>query len=188
MSVRRKRKSAKDVMLPHSEAKVAFYRCYLEKFLSIMSVQRYNNQVNIFDVFCGRGVYANGGHGSPIQAMEAIQKVRRDHPSETQFVLYLNDAVKKFVLGVKEYIEQNFETDGLCKVRYLNVRAKHLFGRLVDFLDNQPGRSKNLLFIDPYGYKDIHRETLLRMLSNGNTEILLFLPISFMHTGSKMVS
>lgn len=181
MANRKKKKSAKDVMLPHSEAKVAFYRCYLEKYLSIMSVQHYNTQVNIFDVFCGRGVYANGGHGSPIQAMEAIKKVRTDHPSETQFVLYLNDSVKKFVEGVREYIEHNFETDRLCKVQYMNVPAKYLFGKLVDYLEAQPKRSKNLLFIDPYGYKDIHKDTMQKMLNNRNTEILLFLPISFMH-------
>jgi len=177
----KKRKSAKDVMLPHSEAKVAFYRCYLEKYLSIMSVQRYNEQVQIFDVFCGMGVYANGGHGSPIQAMEAIQKVRKDHPSNIEFVLYLNDVVKKYVEGVKEYIEQHFETDALCKVRYLNVPAKSLFNTLGNHLEHQSRKCKNLLFIDPYGYKDIHRETLMRMLKNRNTEILLFLPISFMH-------
>lgn len=177
----KKRKSAKDVMLPHSAAKVAFYRSYLVKMLSIMSVTRYFNRVNIFDVFCGRGVYADGGHGSPIQAMEAIQKVREDHPSDTTFYLYLNDVVKKFVLGVKEYIEEHFPKNGLCKVNYLNAPAKRLFEELVSFLEHMPKTSKNVIFIDPYGYKDIHKETLRRMMSNERTEILLFLPISFMH-------
>lgn len=175
------KKSAKDVMLPHSAAKVAFYRSYLVKMLSIMSVTSYFNRVNIFDVFCGRGVYADGGHGSPIQAMEAIQKVREDHPSETTFYLYLNDVVKKFVLGVKEYIEENFPKNGLCKVKYLNAPAKRLFEELVSFLEHMPKTSKNIIFIDPYGYKDIHRDTLKRMMANERTEILLFLPISFMH-------
>jgi three-Cys-motif partner protein len=177
----KKRKSAKDVMLPHSAAKVAFYRSYLVKMLSIISAARYYNRVNIFDVFCGRGVYADGGHGSPIQAMEAIQKVREDRPSDTTFYLYLNDVVKKFVLGVKEYIEEHFPKNGLCKVKYLNAPAKRLFEELVSFLEHMPKTSKNVIFIDPYGYKDIHKETLRRMMSNERTEILLFLPISFMH-------
>lgn len=168
-------------MLPHSAAKVAFYRSYLVKMLSIMSVTRYFNRVNIFDVFCGRGVYADGGHGSPIQAMEAIQKVREDHPSDTTFYLYLNDVVKKYVLGVKDYIEEHFPKNGLCKVNYLNAPAKRLFEELVSFLERMPKTSKNIIFIDPYGYKDIHKETLRRMMSNERTEILLFLPISFMH-------
>lgn len=177
----RRKKSAKDVMLPHSAAKVAFYKSYLVKLLSIMSVTTYFNRVNIFDVFCGRGVYADGGHGSPIQAMEAIKKVREDHPSDTEFRLYLNDVVRKFVLGVKEYIETHFQTDALCKIQYLNTPAYKLFNELQIFLNQMPKTSKNLLFIDPYGYKDIHKETLRRMMANGRTEILLFLPISFMH-------
>lgn len=175
-----RKKSAKDVMLPHSQAKVAFYREYLTRFLSIMSVSTYCQTVNIFDVFCGRGIYSDGGHGSPIQAMEAVQQVRTDHPSNTNFRLYFNDLVKKNVAGVKEYIDQNF-TDGLCAVTYLNAPAAKLFESLCPYLNSTPRNSQNLLFIDPYGYKDIHKSTLHNLLRNGRTEILLFLPISFMH-------
>ena len=44
---KKKAKTAKDVMLPHSRAKVAFYREYLTRFLSIMSVSKYCEKVNI---------------------------------------------------------------------------------------------------------------------------------------------
>lgn len=174
-----KKLTSKDIMLPHSEAKVAFYREYLTRFLSIMSVSQIEH-VNIFDVFCGRGVYANGGLGSPIQAMETIARVRKDHPSRTEFKLYLNDLVEKHVLGVKEYINEHF-TDDLCKVKYLNLPIQRLFEALVPHLYTTDKASKNLVFIDPYGYKDIHRATLYNLMNNGRTEILLFLPISFMH-------
>ena len=177
---RKKKKTAKDVMLPHSKAKVAFYREYLTRFLSIMSVSKFCEKVNIFDLFCGRGVYADGGHGSPIQAMETIQRVRQDHPSNTEIRLYLNDLVKNNVDGVKEYICTNF-SDDLCSVKYLNAPAANLFSQLPTFLRRTPPESKNLFFIDPYGYKEIHKNTLYELLDNGRTEILLFLPISFMH-------
>lgn len=177
---KKKAKTAKDVMLPHSRAKVAFYREYLTRFLSIMSVSKYCEKVNIFDVFCGRGVYADGGHGSPIQAMETIQRVRHDHPSNTEIRLYLNDLVKNNVEGVKEYIKNHF-SDDLCSVKYLNAPAASLFSQLPTYLRQTSPDSKNLLFIDPYGYKEIHKQTLYELLSNRRTEILLFLPISFMH-------
>ena len=175
---KRKKKTAKDVMLPHSKAKVAFYREYLTRFLSIMSVSKHCETVNIFDLFCGRGVYSDGGHGSPIQAMETIQRVRHDHPSNTEIRLYLNDLIKKNVEGVKEYINSNFD-DSLCSVKYLNAPAANLFSRLPAFLRQTSPDSKNLFFIDPYGYKEIHKNTLYELLSNRRTEILLFLPISF---------
>lgn len=179
-----RKKTAKDVMLPHSQAKVAFYREYLTRFLSIMSVSSYCQVVNIFDIFCGRGIYSDGGHGSPIQAMETIQRVRKDHPSNTIFHLYLNDLVTKNVEGVKEYIEQNFSNE-LCTVKYLNKPANTLFLQLPTLLNSTPKESKNLLFIDPYGYKEIHKENLYNLLKNKRTEILLFLPISFMHRFSR---
>ncbi len=175
-----KKKTAKEVMLPHSRAKVAFYREYLTRFLSIMSVCKYCETVNIFDIFCGQGIYDDGGHGSPIQAMETIQMIRKDHPSNTKFNLYLNDKVTKYVTGVKEYIKNNF-SDDLCSVKYLNAPAANIFAKLQTSLNRTPAESKNLIFIDPYGYKEIHKQTLLDLLNNKRTEILLFLPISFMH-------
>ena len=66
------KKSAKDIMLAHSKAKVDFYQAYLTRYLSVMSVTPYLNTINIFDVFCGRGEYADGGLGSPIRAIQTI--------------------------------------------------------------------------------------------------------------------
>ena len=47
-------------MLAHSKAKVDFYQAYLTRYLSIMSVTKFVDTINIFDVFCGRGEYADG--------------------------------------------------------------------------------------------------------------------------------
>ena len=72
------KKSAKDIMLAHSKAKVDFYQAYLTRYLSVMSVTPYLNTINIFDVFCGRGEYADGGLGSPIRAIQTIIKIKQD--------------------------------------------------------------------------------------------------------------
>jgi three-Cys-motif partner protein len=40
--------------------------------------------------------------------------------------------------------------------------------------------TRNLIFIDPYGYKNIKKETLVQLMENRKTEIILFLPISHM--------
>jgi hypothetical protein len=41
--------------------------------------------------------------------------------------------------------------------------------------------TRNIIFIDPYGYKNIKKETLYHLMENSKTEIILFLPISHMH-------
>ena len=60
--------SAKDVMKPHSEAKVLFYQKYLDIKLMILVCAHFTREIHIYDLFCGRGIYADGKKGSPIRA------------------------------------------------------------------------------------------------------------------------
>ena len=177
-----KKKSSKDVMLPHSDAKVTFYEKYLERYLAIMSVSKWQNRINIFDVFCGRGVYEDGGLGSPIRAVQVIKKTKIEHPSNTRFHLYLNDLDAHHTENVKQYLDANIpDHRQYVDIHYSNVDAEGLLDRLCRMLAATPKDVRNLLFIDPYGYRSIHKDTLDRLMSNGKTEILLFLPVSFMH-------
>ena len=178
----KKKKSSKDVMLPHSDAKVTFYEKYLERYLAIMSVSKWQSRINIFDVFCGRGVYADGGLGSPIRAVQVIKKTKTEHPSDTIFHLYLNDLDTRHTENVKQYLDKNIpDHRQYVEIHYSNVDAEGLLDRLCRMLAGTPKEVRNLLFIDPYGYKSIHKDTLDRLMNNFRTEILLFLPVSFMH-------
>lgn len=178
----KRKKNAKDVMLPHSDAKVTFYEKYLERYLAIMSVSKWQRRINIFDVFCGRGFYADGGLGSPIRAVQGIRKTKIEHPSDTQFWLYLNDLDKHHTDNVRAYLDENIPDHAqFVNIRYTNQDAELMLETLCRLLANTPKDVRNLLFIDPYGYKSIHKETLHQLMSNGKTEILLFLPVSFMH-------
>jgi len=51
---------------------------------------------------------------------------------------------------------------------------------IVPEIDTTSNDTRNLVFIDPYGYKDIKKELLLSLMKNGYTEVILFLPISHM--------
>ena len=59
--------------------------------------------------------------------------------------------------------------------------ASDLLNQLCVLLNQTEKNERNFIFIDPYGYKDIHKNIFQRLMKNGKTEILLFLPISFMH-------
>lgn len=177
-----KKQTSKDIMLAHSGAKVEYYQKYLSRYLSIMSVAKNIKEVNVFDVFCGRGVYADGGLGSPIRTVQTTKEVRANHPSDKQFNLYFNDAEFAFVKQVKNYINENYpDNKDFCNIMYLCASAEDLFEKLCDFLPKTGFGTRNFLFVDPYGYKDINKQTFQRLMCNQNTEMLLFLPISFMH-------
>lgn len=177
-----KKQTSKDIMLAHSKAKVEYYQKYLSRYLSIMSVAKNIKEVNIFDVFCGRGVYADGGLGSPIRTVQTTKEVRANHPSNKQFNLYFNDAEIAFVKQVKKYINEHYpDNKDFCNIMYLCAPAENFFEKLCDFLPKTGFGTRNFLFVDPYGYKDINKQTFQRLMRNQNTEMLLFLPISFMH-------
>lgn len=176
------KKNSQNTMLAHSRAKIEFYEKYLERYLPIMSFAKYVNTIYIYDVFCGRGVYENGGEGSPVRALKAIVETKKKHPSDTRFFLRLNDYYQNNIETVKQYIAQEIpDYKQYCDVQFASVDAEGLLDSIAYRLASTQTNERNLLFIDPYGYKTIHKDTLEKLMRNGKTEIILFLPVSFMH-------
>ena len=176
--------NAKSVMLPHSRAKVEFYQKYLELYLIILSAAGFAKEINIYDVFCGRGIYDDGGVGSAIRAYKTILKVRKEHPSDTRIILHLNDKKETFIKNIKEYIDTHYgNVPAPCQVVYTHRDAIDLLKEInANSLMSLPRQGVvNFFFIDPYGYKGITRDVLYNIMSRGSSEILLFLPVSFMH-------
>ena len=181
-----KNKEAKENMLPHSEAKVEMFSEYLGRYLSILTLVSYVDQINIFDVFCGRGFYENNTEGSSIKSYRVIRDVQSRLLQQSKplknIALFLNDKNPKFIETISEFINQENKSNPFkINVQYSNFNAVDLIPKVISFLNSRTGKPKNLIFIDPYGYKDIHKKDIEGLLSNGNTEIVLFLPISPMH-------
>ena len=176
------KKKSQNTMLAHSRAKVEFYEKYLERYLPIMSLTKFVSTINIYDVFCGRGVYENGGEGSPVRALKAIVEAKKKYPSSTTFILRLNDYDLNNIDSVKQYIAREIpDYKQYCEVKFASVDAECLLDNIANWLTKTKNDERNLLFIDPYGYKTIHKDTIDNLMKNGKTEIILFLPVSFMH-------
>lgn len=176
------KKNSQNMMLAHSRAKVEFYEKYLERYLPILSLSRYISTINIYDVFCGRGVYENGGEGSPVRALKAIVEAKKKYPSGTRVALRLNDKDEHNIESVKQYIAREVPGyEQYCDVKFASVDAESLLDKMAVWLAGTKTDERNLLFIDPYGYKTIHKDTIDGLMKNGKTEIILFLPVSFMH-------
>ncbi len=172
-------------MQPHSEAKVALYARYLEKYLAILGVVDFITKINVYDVFCGTGIYRNGKFGSPIVAYNAIIKTRdflktisRTGKSTS---LIINDGNATSVSNVDSYLSTLNAKDPCCNMSFYNLDAKEMFDKIIADLKLQDNSVRNLVFIDPTGYKQIHKEDLYSLLQNRKTEVVLFLPISFMY-------
>jgi three-Cys-motif partner protein len=165
-------------MLIHSEAKVEFFKTYLERYLRILNLAQSINEINIFDVFCGTGIYDNGKKGSPIVAFEAVKQFREEFDYDKKINLIVNDSKEAKVSTVQQYINSN--NNNYCDVSYHNQPAELMFREVINLIAKQNEKSRNLIFIDPYGYKEIKKTTLIELLDNKRTEIILFLPIAQM--------
>jgi len=183
---RLKRNEAKRRMLPHSKAKVDMYSTYLSRYLSILTRASFVDKINIIDMFSGRGFYDNDEEGSPIKAFRIIRKVQAKLIAQKKDLkpieLIINDKNPIFIETIKEFIDKENKPEVFkTYLKYYNLDVEELFPKIIQLLNSQTKAEKNLVFIDPYGYKNIHKKDLLNILKNDTTEVVLFLPISQMH-------
>jgi len=177
-----KKLNVKNTLQIHSQAKVEFYAEYLSRYLRILYLSEHIQQINIFDVFCGMGIYEDGGKGSPIVAFDAIKKFLSEEKlikNSTKITLVVNDKEKVKIDKVKDYIDS--QNQSVCEVKYYNYDIEQMFTIVQQEVSITKSDTRNLIFIDPYGYKDIKKELLSQLMENKKTEIILFLPISHMH-------
>lgn len=170
----------KNTMQIHSKAKVDFYKTYLERYVAILCQSQYIHHIRIYDVFCGMGIYEDGGKGSPVVAYDTIKGIYDAHQisSKTDIVLTINDISEARIAKVNDYIQANKHS--FCRVRSFNLPIEKLLEKVMPEISATPTDTRNLIFIDPYGYKDIKKELLLDLMVNGKSEVILFLPISHM--------
>lgn len=178
---------AKLIMLEHSKAKVELYTEYLSTYLMILSRVPFIKKIHLYDLMCGEGVYLDNSKGSPIVAMQKVKdhyfKNNKTCPnmrvwfndkdkSEIELDKYKIERVKNQIL--KMFVPTNVD------IEYTKEDFQNLLPKIKQRLKNLINE-KALLFIDPYGYKEVNPVNLKDLLSFRNTEIILFLPISFMY-------
>ncbi len=172
-------KNSQKNLFEHSKAKVDLYGKYLSKYLSVISRDGYTKQIHIFDLFCGEGIYDDGGKGSPIVALETVAEVETKHPSKmTPISLLLND-INATKIEKLERIVIEMGCPSSCKIRYSNLEYSQILDQVVKEIKGFKNE-KAIAFIDPYGYKEISINGLKTLLETKKSEVLLFLPTHFM--------
>ncbi|MCK4661263.1 MAG: three-Cys-motif partner protein TcmP [Bacteroidales bacterium] len=178
---KRKAIDAKKNILPHSQAKLDFYKDYLKRYIPILRLANFTTSINIFDVFCGTGIYENGKKGSPIIAFDAIKESNKNifklNKPLTPINLFINDLESGKIEQIKQYLEN--QSEKICKFEFHNKDAIVFLTDIEKIINNQTSKDRNLILIDPYGYKNIRKEYIEKLIKNKrNTELILFLPIS----------
>lgn len=177
------KKETKENVFAHSQAKLEFYKNYLAEYLVVLLNNPYTDTINIYDIFCGIGIYKDGNEGSPIIAIKNIKSLLKEYPSKN-INLTLNDKDESKIDFVTNYIEKNYKN--ICEVNSYNLDAIEMLKIVDKKIKASKKGIKNLVFIDPYGYKEIYKKDIVNIMNSENSEIIIFLPISQMYRFSKI--
>jgi len=170
-------------MFQHSEIKVKLYDIYIQRYLQILSLSKYINDIHLFDLFAGEGIYENGGKGSPIVAMEAVKKTyfaNRGKSSLGKFNCFFNDGNFSKIEKLKAIIsERNLHYPVIGNLEFSNQEYEKLLPEIISKI-NRLKNDKAFVFLDPYGYKEIKVNDIKNLVASKKSEVLLFLPTQFM--------
>lgn len=165
----------------HTEAKLQFYTRYLSRYLAILLRAQGVEQINLYDLFCGEGKYSDGNTGSAVRAVDAVWEALIHNLQNRPINLHLNDLNPKKVDKLRRLLADRESAEKRFSISYTSMEASDLLDRLLKGFAGQAGNVRNLVFIDPYGYKEIDRAQLQNLLMHGRTEVVLFLPIEQMY-------
>ena len=184
--------STRQTLAEHSAAKVRVFTSYLGIYLNILGKTGGVDSVYIYDLMCGEGEYADGREGSALKGLREVLRYLNEYPAETLRISYLlNDAGKSDVEPTRSKIDRVKEKAAFIPfelaheqrltVAYRTLPFANVMRLAIDRVQQLTAfRQKALLFIDPWGYKDIYTNDLKAALAGGQSEVLLFLPIEMM--------
>ena len=174
----------------HSKAKVDLLEQYLTRYFRIIGNLKYINTINIYDLFCGQGIYDNNEYGSPIAIIDAyysfIEGSLNNNVSHSKFVFYFNDIEKEKIEKLKHNVNERYkDKNEKANILFLSLDYTDTIPKIIHKNKLRENEEKNFLFIDPCGYREIDIDDIAKLLNNNNLEILLFLPIQQMYRFSK---
>lgn len=179
------KKDVKTNLFNHSEAKVRLLGEYLKRYVNIISNDGYTKKIHIHDLFCGEGLYENGGEGSPLVIMREIKdlyfKNVSGNPNLPKINCFFNDIDNRKVLNVEKAIaDKSLHYLQFGELNFTSEDYKDLLNELANKVAKLYNE-KAFIFIDPYEYKHIKISHIRELLKGKKSEVLLWLPTQFMY-------
>lgn len=150
--------NVKNVVLPHSQAKLDLYKKYLEHYLRVLSLASFCTKINLYDIFCGIGLYEDGNIGSPLIAADRIKAnnifLGQQKKPTKPISLTINDNQVDKIETVKKLLKDKKVNN--CTYDYHNKDADDMLDFVIQQVNTVRDSERNLVFIDPYGYSNVH--------------------------------
>ena len=152
--------------------KIEVYRHYLDVYLNIVTKVSKDKDINVYEPLSGDGkdqhFYGEFQYdGSVKAAINIIEKHRKDSKCQIKYFINDNDT-NKHKKSQEKY--KDYEWVNISK---LDAKT---------FINNYAsvGGSHNLWFIDPYGYTQVEKEDIDKIIfSHNKSDIIIFFPTIF---------
>lgn len=158
----------KMTMDQHTQQKVGIYDAYLRRYLKIILNSGFP-KISIFDPFAGMGKYGDID-GSALVACKNIIS-HRAFCRKKNISLYLNEPNDKN----RESLES------VCNFDFVKQITDMDANKFISIATGKNIEGHKLWFLDPYGYTQIERSSINRIMKQNNTELLLFIPLTFIY-------
>jgi three-Cys-motif partner protein len=181
------KRNVKTNLLNHSEAKVRLLGEYLKRYLNIICKDGYTQRIKIYDLFCGEGLYQNGGEGSPLVTLRAVKDIHFINVAKSVSIPKIDCHFNDIELSKTENVKKAISEKSLHYPEFgdIDFSNNDYQNECEDLLKQLPKlkalNQKAFIFIDPYEYKHIKASQIKSLMANGNAEVLLWLPTQFMY-------
>ena len=154
---------------PHTEAKHAILRKYLDAWLPIIT--KWNGRVLYIDGFAGPGEYIGSKDGSPIIAIKAVLEHRARISSEIRMFFIEQDKERSELL--KQKVDA-LKIPSNIKINCIHARFDETLSEVFKNLEEQKKiLAPAFVFIDPFGFTGMPFALIKRIMENEKCEVLI---------------
>lgn len=160
-----------------TNVKLSLYREYLLEWFPVFIAAHkpFKKVVNLFDFFCGPGKDSDGTFGSPLLALEVLNKYKHlVEATSVEINLYFNDHEIEHIESLKANIQDSGLDLPKVNIYFYNRDFIELFPELLLSMKN----SANLIFLDQFGIKYVNKERFKVLVNLETTDIIFFISSS----------
>ncbi len=153
-----------------SKKKLDVYIGYLRIYLNIL-LRAFPKEIHIYDMLAGRGKYGESkSPGSAIQARDVIEKLLSEL-SNKKVYLHLNE------YDIEIYNELCINI-GDPKPDWVDCTNEDVNHAIQLCLDKDSDNNHEIFYLDPFGYTQIEKASIDKIMGRRHAECLLFVPVS----------
>ncbi len=171
----------------HTRGKHLVLRNYLNAWLPIMGMGKYNGRILVVDGFAGPGQYKGGEDGSPIIALKALIEHRAKHQiaAEVVFMFIEKDAERAaYLQTLLHKLWPSLPSN--CKVRIHKGIFDQTMTQVLSQLDAQTKQlAPSFVMIDPFGVSETPMGVVERILKNPKSEVYISYMYEFINRFSE---